>query len=64
MTDSASTDDLRIRIWDYLFQLNRAQQIEVIAAHLDETPQAIQHAVHNPWFNEQDGVVAIARSDN
>ena len=53
-------EDLRIRIWDYLYRLGQAQPMAFIAEQMDETPHAIQRAVDHPWFNQQDGVVAIA----
>jgi hypothetical protein len=61
--EAGSVDDLRTRIWDYLYRLGREQQIAVIAEQMGETPRAIQQAVDDPWFTEQDGTVAIARSD-
>jgi hypothetical protein len=56
-------DDLRTRVWDYLYRLGRAEQITIIAEQMNETPHAIQEAVDDPWFTEQDGTVAIARTD-
>ena len=54
--------DLKNRIWDYLYRLGEPQQITLIAEQLNETPGAIQLAVEDPWFDVQDGWVAIARS--
>ena len=57
-------DDLKTRIWDYLYRRGGAERISVIAEQLGETPLAIQQAVDDPWFNEQDGLVAIAHTDD
>ena len=58
-------DDLRIRIWDYLYRLGHAEQIAVIAEHMEESPQTIQQIVNDPWFSidEQNRSVAIAKTD-
>lgn len=61
-SESGSMDDLRIRIWDYLYRLGRAQQLAIIAEQMNQTPHAIQQAVHHPWFNEADGMIAIAQA--
>ena len=55
-------DDLRTRIWDYLFQHGNDQQVEIIAQNLEETTEAIRQAVNDPWFDEREGSVAIAQS--
>ena len=60
--ESGSVDDLRIRIWDYLYLLRQAQQIAFIAEQMHETPRTIEEAVDHPWFTQQDGVVAIAHT--
>ncbi len=54
-------DDLRNRIWDYLFRRGEPQQVAIIADQMNETPDAIQQAADDPWFDVQDGLVAIAR---
>ena len=56
-------DELRNQVWDYLFRLGEPQQIAVIAEQMDETPSTIQQVVDNPWFEVQDGWVAIAHVD-
>ncbi len=57
-------DDLRNRIWDYLFRLGKPQQIAIIAEQLNVTSVDIQQAVDHPWFDLQDGLVAIALSNS
>ena len=56
-------DDLRTRIWDHLYRLGGAQSIAMIAEQMDVTPSTIQQVVDNPWFEVQDGWVAIAHVD-
>ena len=56
-------DDLRDRIWDYLYRCGEPQQVAVIAEQMHETPNAIQQAVDDPWFDVREDFVAIARSD-
>ena len=53
-------DELHIRIWDYLYRLNRAASIATIAEQLDEPPEAIELAVQSAWFTVSDGMIAIA----
>ena len=53
-------DELRNRIWDYLYRLGRGEQYATIAEQLNESPEAIQMAVDCDWFDVSDGVVAIA----
>ena len=53
-------DELHIRIWDYLYLLNRAASIATIAEQLDEPPEAIEMAVQSAWFTVSDGMIAIA----
>ena len=55
-------DDLKNRVWDYLYRSGAPQQVANIADQMDETPDAIQEAVDDPWFDVQDGMVAIATS--
>jgi hypothetical protein len=55
-------DDLRNRIWDYLFRLGKPQPIVIIAEQLNVGSADIQQAVDHPWFDLQDGLVAIALS--
>ncbi len=54
-------DDLRNRIWDYLYRRGEPQRVAIIADQMNETPDAIQQAADDPWFDVQDGLVAIAR---
>lgn len=56
-------DDLRNRIWDYLYRLGEPQQIAIIAEQMDLTPGEIQQAVDDAWFDVQDDWVAIAHID-
>jgi len=53
-------DDLRNRVWDYLYQLAEPQGLHAIAAQLGEDPVAVQRAIEHPWFQVADGLVAIA----
>ncbi len=55
-------DDLRNRIWDHLYKLGEPQRITILAEQLNETPTRIQQTVEDPWFDVQDGLVAIAHS--
>jgi hypothetical protein len=56
-------DDLRVRIWDYLYRLGRAEQISIIAEQMGESPQAIEQAVDDPWFSRQEEGVAVAHTE-
>ena len=56
-------DELRNRVWDYLYRRGEPQDVANIADQMNETPAAIQQAVENPWFKLQDGLVAIARGN-
>ena len=56
-------DDLRNRIWDYLYRRGEPQRVAIIADQMNETPDAIQQAADDPWFDVQDGLVAIAHND-
>lgn len=53
-------DDLRDRIWDYLFEMKSPQLIADLAvlAECDET--IIRLAVNHEWFAVTDGRVSIA----
>ena len=53
-------DELRNRIWDYLYQLGRGERIEVIAEKMNESLDVVQQTVNDPWFVVQDGIVSIA----
>mgnify|MGYP007059574456 CR=1 FL=1 len=53
-------EDLRNRVWDYLFRCREPKQVAIIAAEMNETPADIEQVVNDPWFDVRDGLVAIA----
>ena len=55
-------DDLRNRVFDYLYRLAEPQALNAIADQLGEDPSAVQQAIEHPWFKVADGIVAIAYS--
>src|SRR5262249_17371271 len=53
-------DDLRDRIWDYLFETKSPQPIAKLAALAECDETAIRLAVNHEWFAVADGHVSIA----
>lgn len=60
MNESDSIDELRIRVWDYLYALRQSQQIPTIAEQLRENPHDVAEAVNHSWFLENQGAIGIA----
>jgi hypothetical protein len=58
-----SVEDLRSRIWDYLYRRGEPQRLANVAEQLNETLDAIEQTVNDPWFDVQDDLVAIAHRD-
>jgi hypothetical protein len=54
------TDDLRDRIWDYLFESKSTKSIDEIAALAVCDTAAVRSAVNHEWFTVSQGRVAIA----
>ena len=53
-------EELKNRIWDHLYRLAEPQQVAAIADEINESSDAVRQAVDDPWFDIQDGLVAIA----
>jgi hypothetical protein len=60
MNHSNGIDDLRIRVWDYLYALRQSREIPTIANELQENPLDVAEAVNHAWFIEQHGAISIA----
>ena len=54
-------EDLRNRVWDYLYRCRQPKQLALIADEMNETPREIEQVVDDPWFDVRDGWVTIAR---
>ena len=54
------TDDLRDRIWDYLFECKSSKSIDEMAALANCDNAAIREAVNHEWFCISQDQVAIA----
>jgi hypothetical protein len=53
-------EELRSRIWDYLFRAGKPQEVAIIAERFEVSSAEIEQAVDHPWFDLQDSLVAIA----
>jgi hypothetical protein len=53
-------DELRDRIWDYLFKLKTTHSIDEIAALAECDVAAVRTAVNHEWFSVADDKVSIA----
>ena len=53
-------DKLRSEIWDYLFQANGRQSLDIIAQQMGRDPQTIHTAIDHEWFDVTAETVAIA----
>ncbi len=56
-------EDLRNRVWDYLYECRQPQRVAIIADEMNETPHKIQQVVDDLWFDVRDGLVSIAQSE-
>ena len=54
------TDDLRDRIWDYLFESKSTKSIDEIAALAECDTADVRSAVNHEWFTVSQERVAIA----
>ena len=61
--EDVTMEDLRNRVWDYLYRCRQAQQVPVIADEVNETPDRIYQVVGDRWFDVRDGLVSIAQID-
>ena len=59
-TTVMDTDDLRDRIWDYLFESNSTKSIDEIAALAQCDATAVRIAVSHEWFAVSQERVSIA----
>ena len=59
-SDVMDIDDLRDRIWDYLFETKSPQLVSDLAALAECDETAIRLAVNHEWFSMADGRVSIA----
>lgn len=53
-------EEMRNRIWDFLYRSDGPQQVAIIAEQLNEPIEEIEQVVNDPWFEAKDGLVAIA----
>ena len=53
-------DDLRDRIWDYLFKTKAPQSIPDLAALAECDETTIRVALNHEWFSTADGRASIA----
>jgi hypothetical protein len=55
-----NTDELRVIIWDYLFQTRTSRTLDEIATFCGQEPQTITAAVDHEWFKVAADNVMIA----
>jgi len=55
-----NTDELRDKIWDYLYQAPESKSVDELAAFARQEPQAISAAIDHEWFNVTHNKVSIA----
>ena len=53
-------DELRVAIWDYLFQARDTKTIDELAVAAELETEVIRGAVQHQWFTVVDGRVSIA----
>ena len=57
-------DDLRDRIWDYLFKTKSPQRITDLATLAESDETTIRLALNHEWFTVVDGQASIAYGPN
>lgn len=55
-----NTEELRAKIWDYLYQSHATRSIDDLATRTGHGPAAIREAVNHNWFHVADDRVSIA----
>ena len=55
-------EELRDRIWDFLYQAGQPTSVEATAASMGCDQEAVRLAVDHDWFEVTDGQIQIAFS--
>ena len=53
-------DELRVKIWDYLYRSGEPKSISQIAEFIEQEADTIRAAVDHEWFTIIDAVVTIS----
>jgi hypothetical protein len=58
--DALDIDDVRDRIWDYLFRTKSTHPVDEIAALVECDDATVRTAINHEWFRVADDRVSIA----